>query len=273
MQRVMTIAGSDSGGGAGIEADLKTFTVLGVYGTVAVTAVTAQNTCGVRGVHYLPPDFVSAQIEAVLEDIGTDAVKTGMLGQPAIVEAVASALGRARVPNLVVDPVMVAKSGALLLEPAAVAYLKERLLPLATVVTPNVPELSRLTGRAIASEKELKEAAKALWQTTGAKYVLAKGGHLGAGDATDWLYDGRDFLAFRSPRLPARHTHGTGCTLSAALAAYLAKGLPVAAAVEKAKAFVSQAIAAGLPLGRGCGPVNPLAALPAAAKGEGEQDA
>lgn len=268
MRRVMTIAGSDSGGGAGIEADLKTFTVLGVYGTVALTAVTAQNTCAVRGIHYLPPDFVRAQIEAVLEDIGTDAVKTGMLGHAAIVEAVAAALGRARVLNLVVDPVMVAKSGALLLAPEAVACLKERLLPLATVVTPNVPELSRLTGRTIANEEELKEAAKALWHETGVKYVLAKGGHLGTGSATDWLYDGSDFLPFSRPRLPSKHTHGTGCTLSAALAAYLAKGLPVAKAVEMAKEFISQAIAAALPLGRGCGPVNPLAALLAAAEGD-----
>lgn len=261
MRRVMTIAGSDSGGGAGIEADLKTFAAIGVYGTVALTAVTAQNTVGVRAVHYLPPAMVRAQIEAVLEDIGSDAAKTGMLGEAAIVEAVAEVLSRARLPYLVVDPVMVAKSGAPLLAPEAAAVLRGRLLPLATVVTPNVPELSQLTGRAIRNEEELKEAAAALWQSTGVKYVLAKGGHLSGSEAVDWLYDGRNFLAFRRPRLAARHTHGTGCTLAAALAAYLAKGLAITAAVEQAKELVSRAIAGAFALGRGCGPVNPLAVL------------
>jgi hydroxymethylpyrimidine/phosphomethylpyrimidine kinase len=257
MRRVLTVAGSDSGGGAGIEADLKTFSALGVWGTVALTAVTAQNTLGVRAVHYLPPEMVRAQIEAVLEDIGADAVKTGMLGQASIIETVSRCLSEARIAHLVVDPVMVSKSGFPLLAPEAVGCLKEQLLPLATVVTPNVPELSRLTERTIAGEEDLQEAAVLLWRETGAKYVLVKGGHLSSGEATDWLYDGREFRAFVGPRLATLHTHGTGCTLSAALAAYLARGLSVVEAVGQAKEFVARAIAAALPLGRGCGPVNP----------------
>ncbi|MGB9885563.1 MAG: bifunctional hydroxymethylpyrimidine kinase/phosphomethylpyrimidine kinase [Moorellales bacterium] len=257
---MLTVAGSDSGGGAGIEADLKTCTLIGVYATVALTAVTAQNTCEVRAVHYLPPDMVKAQIEAVLEDIGTDAVKTGMLGRPEIIEAVVEVFRARRVANLVVDPVMVAKSGAALLAPEAVSYLKERLLPLATVVTPNAPELAVLSGRDIDDEEGLRSAAAALWHQTGVGYVLAKGGHLTGPQATDWLYDGREFTALAGPRLEGRHTHGTGCTLSAALAAYLALGLSVPEAARRAKEFVSRAIARGLALGRGCGPVNPWAA-------------
>jgi len=260
VKRVLTVAGSDSGGGAGIEADLKTFAALGVYGTVALTAVTAQNTCGVRAVHYLPPEMVRAQVEAVLEDIGTDAAKTGMLGGTEIVEAVAEVLREARVPNLVVDPVMVAKSGAPLLEPEAITRLKERLLPLARVVTPNVPELAVLTGSQIGGEEDLRAAAALLWEQSGVQYVLAKGGHLAGTGSTDWLYDGREFTPFAGPRLDGRNTHGTGCTLSAALAAYLALGLEVPKAAERAKELVTRAIAGGLALGRGCGPVNPLAA-------------
>jgi hydroxymethylpyrimidine/phosphomethylpyrimidine kinase len=269
LRKVLTVAGSDSGGGAGIEADLKTCTLIGVYATVALTAVTAQNTCGVKAVHYLPPDMVKAQIEAVLEDIGTDAVKTGMLGRPEIIEAVVEVFRARRVVNLVVDPVMLAKSGAPLLAPEAVGYLKERLLPLATVVTPNLPELAVLTGRHIDDEEGLKSAAAALWDQAGARYVLAKGGHLAGSQATDWLYDGRKFTPLTGPRLEARHTHGTGCTLSAALAAYLALGLSVPEAARKAKEFVSRAIARGLGLGRGCGPVNPWAAASGLWGGDG----
>lgn len=254
--RVLTIAGSDSGGGAGIQADLKTFSVLGAFGMSAITAVTAQNTTGVFTVHEIPPEVVAAQVDAVAEDIGVDAAKTGMLSSAPIVEAVADRLRHHRIEKLVVDPVMVAKSGAPLLRPEAQEALRRQILPLALVVTPNLPEAETLAGRAIRDRESMREAARAL-RDLGPRAVLVKGGHL-PGDAVDVFYDGEQFEELRAERVPSRHTHGTGCVLSAAIAAYLAHGLAVREAVGRAKGFVTEAIRAGLPLGRGVGPCNPL---------------
>jgi len=262
--RVLTIAGSDSGGGAGIEADLKTFAALGVYGMAAVTAVTAQNTCGVFGVHVLPPETVAQQIDVVAEDIGVDAVaedigvgaaKTGMLANAAIIEAVADCLARNAIETLVVDPVMVAKSGDALLEPAARDALIERLVPRAFLLTPNVPEAEVLSGESIADEADLRRAAERI-HGLGPRYVLMKGGHLDTRDAVDHLFDGETFQAFTAPRIDTPNTHGTGCTFSAALAAYLGQGTDVAEAVRRAKAYLTEAIRRSLPLGRGHGPVH-----------------
>lgn len=256
MRKALTIAGSDSGGGAGIQADLKTFMAHGVYGASAITAITAQNTLGVRAVELLDPALVTAQIEAVLDDIGADAVKTGMLGSSAIIEAVAATLRRANVPPLVVDPVMVAKSGDRLLAADAIATLCRELLPLALVVTPNLPEASVLLERSVTQESDLAPAARAL-HTLGPRYVLLKGGHL-PGDAVDLLYDGERFVELRAARIPTRHTHGTGCTYAAAITALLARGLPVEPAVREARAYLLGAIAAAEAIGGGHGPVNHL---------------
>lgn len=260
MHCVMTVAGSDSGGGAGVQADLKTFAALGVHGTVALTAVTAQNSHSSRAVEYLSPDLVHAQMKAVLEDFSISAIKTGMLGNAEIVTSVAETVKSAGIRNLVVDPAMVAKSGALLLHPDALVPLKQFLLPLTLVVTPNAPELSRLTGMEVESDQQLKLAAVRLHQETGVGYVLAKGGHLPGNEATDWLYDGAGFTAFRCPRLPTKHSHGTGCTYSAALTAYLARGFQVREAVGRAKLFLTRALDAAKALGAGWGPVNQMAA-------------
>lgn len=254
--RALTIAGSDSGAGAGIQADLKTFFAFGVYGLSALTAVTAQNTRGVQAIVELAPDFVVAQIECVFLDIGADAAKTGMLGSVAVIEAVVAAVTRWQIPNLVVDPVMVATSGETLLRREAQAALRERLLPLATVVTPNLPEAEALTGRPVASIDDMQQAARAL-HDLGARWVVVKGGHLDESqDAVDVVYDGGEFAALRSPRLPARNTHGTGCTFSAAIAAGLARGLEPFAAIERAKQYITRAIGCSLPLGEGHGPLN-----------------
>ena len=255
--RVLTIAGSDSGGGAGIEADLKTFTALGVYGMVAVTSVTAQNTVTVAGVHDLPPAFVAEQIDVVAQDIGVDAAKTGMLSNAGIIEAVAEALIRNGIRKLVVDPVMVAKSGDRLLEEAACDALARTLLPLAYIVTPNIPEAEALSGQVIRDEKDLRRAAEKI-HGLGPDFVLIKGGHLDRAEAVDWLFDGAQFEIFAGPRINTRNTHGTGCTFSAAIAAYLAKGLGTPLAVRQAKDYLSEAIARGFPLGKGHGPVNHL---------------
>ncbi|PRR70169.1 Hydroxymethylpyrimidine/phosphomethylpyrimidine kinase [Moorella humiferrea] len=257
MYKALTIAGSDSGGGAGIQADLKTFAALKVYGTCAITAVTAQNTVGVEGIFELPAEFVGRQIDAVLKDIGADAAKTGMLSSVAIIEVVAAKVQEYGVKKLVVDPVMVAKSGDYLLAKEARRVLKEKLLPLALVITPNLDEAGTLTGRNIDSEEGMVEAAKAL-HDLGVPYVLVKGGHL-SGAATDILYDGREIRRFTAPRLDNRHTHGTGCTLSAAITAFLARGLAVAEAVAAAKEYIQLAIGRALGVGRGCGPVHHLA--------------
>lgn len=253
--RALTIAGSDSGGGAGIEADLKTFTALGVYGMAALTSVTAQNTVGVTGVHDLPPEFVARQIDAVLPDIGVDAAKTGMLSNAGIVEAVAERVKAHGIERLVVDPVMVAKSGDALLHESARDALVQHILPVAFLVTPNIPEAETLACMRISSAEDVRESARRI-RGLGARHVLIKGGHLEGADATDCLFDGEAFETFTTPRIPTKNTHGTGCTYSAAIAAYLAKGNNVRDSVRRAKDYLTQAILRSFPLGNGHGPLN-----------------
>nr|PZN72581.1 MAG: bifunctional hydroxymethylpyrimidine kinase/phosphomethylpyrimidine kinase [Bacillota bacterium] len=259
--RVLTIAGSDSGGGAGIQADLKTFTALRTYGASVITCVTAQNTLGVTGVYPLTADQVAAQLDAVLSDIGTDAAKTGMLYGAPIIAAVADRIRRYGVRNLVVDPVMIAKSGHPLLLPEAQAALRELLLPLARVVTPNLPEAEALTGLTIRTRADMEAAGRRLLQM-GAKAAVVKGGHLPGEAAADLLIaaDGSQ-LWLEAERVESRHTHGTGCTFSAAIAAGLARGLDLPEAVSLAKAFISLAIRTAPGIGRGRGPTNHLAWL------------
>lgn len=252
--KAMTIAGSDSGGGAGIQADLKTFAALGVYGASTLTAITAQNTVAVTAVHELPVDLIAAQIDAVIADIGVDAVKTGMLSSAAIVETVAAELQRHNLTNLVVDPVMIAKSGDALLRPEAVNALRDRLLPLAAVVTPNLPEAETLTGLSLTTDADLRRAAEQI-VGMGARAVVVKGGHR-PGPAADLFYDGVRFQEFTAPRLDTRNTHGTGCTFAAALAAGLAQGKDLLAAVAQAKDYVTEAIRHAYPLGQGHGPLH-----------------
>lgn len=251
--RVLTVAGSDSGGGAGIQADLKTITLLGSYGMSAITALTAQNTCGVRGIHPAPAEFVAAQIDAVLDDIGTDTLKTGMLFDAEIVQVVAATIAR-RGLLAVVDPVMIAKGGAPLLQRQAVDAVREHLLPQTYLLTPNLPEAEALTGLAITDEAGMERAARAL-QTMGARNVLLKGGHLD-GEAVDLLLAGQELHRFPAPRIATASTHGTGCTFSAAIASFLAQGLPLVEAVARAKTFIHTAISSAVPLGAGHGPVN-----------------
>lgn len=253
--RALTIAGSDSGGGAGIQADLKTFAALQVYGSSAIVALTAQNTLGVTVVHEAPPDFVAAQLDAVLSDIGADAAKTGMLGNAAIVRVVAAKLREYGVGNLVVDPVMVAKSGDRLLREEAVAALIDDLLPLARVVTPNLPEAEVLVGRRLPHDAALRTAAEEL-VGRGAASVVIKGGHRPGPEAVDLFYDGRRFHELRAPRIDTRNTHGTGCTFAAAIAAYLARGAEPLEAVSEAKRYLHAAIAAAYDVGAGHGPVH-----------------
>ncbi len=262
LPRALTIAGSDSGGGAGIQADLKTFFALGCHGMSALTALTAQNTVAVTAIHEVPPEFVIAQIDAVASDIGVDAAKTGMLASSAIVEAVAKAVEVHEIAHLVVDPVFVSKHRDHLLASDAVSALTERVLPLAEVVTPNLYEAEGLAGGgAISSIADMREAARAL-HDLGPRNVLIKGGH-GAGDeAVDVLYDGDDFIEITGPRFDTDDTHGTGCALSAAIAARLAHGDDVISAIRAAKDFISGAIEHGLRLGAGYGPVNPGWRLP-----------
>ena len=254
----MTIAGSDSGAGAGIQADLKTFAALGVYGTSVVTAITAQNTVAVTAVHEVPTDMIAAQIDAVVTDIGVDAVKTGMLSSRAIIECVAVSLEKhskiSGLRRLVVDPVMVAKSGDSLLREDAVGTLRDRLLPLAAVVTPNIPEAETLTGMSIATDDDVRKAARAI-VAMGAASVVVKGGHR-EGPATDLYYDGSGFREFTSPRIETANTHGTGCTFASAVAAGLAKGMETEDAVGQAKEFVTEAIRRSFPIGQGHGPLN-----------------
>jgi hydroxymethylpyrimidine/phosphomethylpyrimidine kinase len=257
--RVLTIAGSDSGGGAGIQADLKTIMALGGFGMSAVTALTAQNTVGVRAVMPVAPDFVARQIDAVAEDIGVDAAKTGMLADAGVVEAVADGVRRHALAPLVVDPVMVAQSGDPLLSAAARSALRELLLPLATVVTPNIPEAAELVGRRVTGTRTMREAARRI-HGLGAAWVLVKGGHLD-GEPVDVLFDGGTFREVRRPRVVTRNTHGTGCTYSAAIATGLARGMTVPDAVGWARDAVQAALNASLSLGRGCGPLNHAALL------------
>lgn len=258
--RALTIAGSDSSGGAGIQADLKTFTVFGVYGMSAVTALTAQNTHGVHGIETAPAEFVRAQIDAVMTDIGTDAAKTGMLANRAIIEAVVAAVREHRIAPLVVDPVMVAQSGDRLLADDARAVLLRDLVPLAALLTPNLPEAEALVGRPVASLADMRDAARRLVDA-GAAAVLVKGGHMDGVEVVDVLHDGANVHELRAPRIVTTHTHGTGCQLSAAITAGLASGAPLLQAVQEAKRFITAAIGAGLALGTGRGPANPLAWL------------
>ncbi len=257
MPRALTIAGSDSGGGAGIQADLKVFFALGCHGTSALTALTAQNTVGVSAIHEVPPEFVIAQIDAIVGDIGVDAAKTGMLASEAIVEAVAKSVEVHDLRRLVVDPVFVSKHRDRLLATGAVDALQRRLLPLAAVITPNLYEAEALLGEKVSSLDDMKEAARAL-HALGPRTVLVKGGHLDTrGAATDVFWDGRSFTEIEGPRFETHDTHGTGCALAAAIAARLAHGDEVLEAVRAAKDFVAGAIRHALRIGRGYGPVNP----------------
>ena len=258
----LTIAGSDSGAGAGIQADLKTFAALGIYGTSVLTAITAQNTVAVTKVYEIPIDVIEAQIHAVISDIGVDATKTGMLSSSEIISCVAESLenARNRYPNmpglqrLVVDPVMVAKSGDSLLKEEAVEALRQMLIPLAAVVTPNIPEAQTLTGLSLVTDDDVRKAAQAI-VAMGATSVVIKGGHR-EGPAKDLYYDGNNFREFTSPRFETVNTHGTGCTFASAVAASMAKGHNAEAAVGQAKNFVTEAIRNSFPIGLGHGPLN-----------------
>ena len=256
LPRTLTIAGSDSGGGAGIQADLKVFFALGCHGMSALTALTAQNTVGVNGVHPVPPDFVVAQIDAVATDIGVDSAKTGMLATAEIVEAVADAIRAHGIDNLVVDPVFVSKSRDHLLAEDAVDALKERIFGQAAVITPNLYEASGLLGEEVATLDEMRDAARAL-HALGPRSVLVKGGHLPGDLATDVFFDGDEIDELSGPRFDTEDTHGTGCALSAAIAARLAHGDGLLDAVRFAKGFVAGAIEHGIRIGKGYGPVNP----------------
>ena len=256
--RVLSIAGSDSGGGAGIQADLKTFAALGCFGMTAITALTAQNTCGVRAIHGVPPEMLRDQIDAVLEDIGVDAVKIGMLHAPEIVHTVAQALDHHALRQVVFDPVMVATSGAVLIDKAAVAVLVRELFPRVTLITPNLDEAALLVGRALQSEQDM-EAAAATLLDQGANAVLLKGGHLPGNTVSDLLLQRNGEKQWmRAPRIASPNTHGTGCTLSSAIAAHLALGEPLVQAVESARNFIRGALQAGAEVrtGQGSGPLN-----------------
>ncbi len=255
--RALTVAGSDSGGGAGIQADLKTFQALGAYGMSALTALTAQNTRGVWAIHAVPADFVARQIDAVLEDIGADAAKTGMLFDSEIIQTVASRLRHHGLRRLVVDPVMVSTSGSMLLAPEAVQALCQTLFPLATVVTPNLHEVQALCGMTIQTRDDMPEAARRLMDM-GCPSVLIKGGHAESTDESlDYWTDGPSQLWLRGLKSHHPNTHGSGCVLSAAIAAYLARGLETQEALMRAKTYITGAIAHALPVGSGYGPVNP----------------
>ena len=254
--RALTIAGSDSGGGAGIQADIKTFTALNVYGMSVITSITAQNTQSVIGINDIPTDFVELQIDAVIGDIGVDAVKTGMLSNKLIILSVAKKIKQYGIEKLVVDPVMRAKGGDSLLKNEAEVALRDELLPLALIVTPNIPEAEVLSGIKVRSVEDMEHAAKKI-NALGPKNVLVKGGHLDSTDeAIDVLFDGKEFHKYRAPRINTKNTHGTGCTYSAAICAGIAKGFHVLDAVEDAKEFVTQAIRNSFNLGKGHGPLN-----------------
>ncbi|MCX6090933.1 MAG: bifunctional hydroxymethylpyrimidine kinase/phosphomethylpyrimidine kinase [Candidatus Atribacteria bacterium] len=258
MKRALTIAGSDSGGGAGIQADLKTFCTFGVYGMTAVTSVTAQNTREVRAIYDLEPVMVRKQIEAVCEDIGVDAAKTVMLSNADIIVMVAQAIQQYRIEKLVVDPVMVAKSGDVLLRPGALTALEHDLLPLTWIITPNLPEAELLSGITVSSPAEMKEAARII-RNKGPRYVLIKGGHLPGDRMVDLLYDGEKWVEYPVTRILTKNTHGTGCTYSAALCALLALGYGMEEAVKVAREYMDTVIQHALPLGQGYGPTNHLA--------------
>jgi hydroxymethylpyrimidine/phosphomethylpyrimidine kinase len=254
--RALTIAGSDSGGGAGIQADLKTFQALGVWGMSALTAVTVQNTKGVTGYQEMDPDTVGEQIRAVATDIGVDAAKTGMLASAPIIESVAEAVAEVRLPSLVVDPVFMSKHGHPLLQDNAVDALRKRILPLATLVTPNLPEAAGLAGFDVRTDQDMERAGMAILEL-GPAAVLVKGGHFEGHDATDLLVTPDGVRPISAERVDTPHTHGTGCVLSAAITAHLARGDDLLAAVQAGKAFVTEAIRAHLEIGAGIGPVDP----------------
>jgi hydroxymethylpyrimidine/phosphomethylpyrimidine kinase len=258
MKRALTIAGSDSGGGAGIQADLKTFMAFGVYGMSAITALTAQNTVGVQGIFEVSPEFVRKQIESVMTDIGADAAKTGMLSNARIVETVAEAIRTFRIPNLVVDPVMIAKSGDSLLAKDACQAIRDELLPLATIITPNVFEAGALLDRRIEDLDSMRNAAREL-KKFGCRWVVIKGGNLEIESrAVDVVCDGTELILLTSPRMESRNTQGTGCTFASAIAAGLAKGFSPLEAIKRAKEYITEAIRTGPPIGSGHGPANHL---------------
>lgn len=261
MRVALTIAGSDSGGGAGIQADLKTFHAFGVFGTSAVTAITAQDTRHVEAVHAVPVDVVRSQIRVVVDDLAPSALKTGMLARAAILEVVADAIAEHDLTHYVLDPVMVATSGDRLLEPDAESALRTRLLPLCEVATPNLAEAAALTGLAVEAEAAMDRAARAIVEL-GAGAALVKGGHLSGDRVVDVLFDGRETLRWERPRLHTTSTHGTGCTLSAAITAGLALGRPLRRSIEDALDFVHRAIAGAPGLGHGHGPLNHFVAAP-----------
>ena len=255
--RILSIAGSDSGGGAGIQADLKTIAALGCYGMTAITAITAQNTCGVTGIQAVTPDMLAAQIKAVVTDIGVDAIKIGMLHDPEVVRVVANAIKEYKLQRVVLDPVMVATSGDALITPPTISVLIQELFPLVSVITPNLDEAALLLKRHLASRGDLDLAARDLCHM-GAKAVLVKGGHLAGDTVTDVLLSNDKLQDFSSHRIASQNTHGTGCTLSSAVACYLGMGLPLEDAVAKARIYILQAIAAGagVKIGAGHGPLN-----------------
>jgi hydroxymethylpyrimidine/phosphomethylpyrimidine kinase len=254
--KALTIAGSDSGGGAGIQADLKTFSAFRVYGMSVITALTAQNTIGVQGIHEIPASFIAKQIDSIMTDMGTDATKTGMLSNVEIVRTVAEAIKSYKIPNLVVDPVMIAKSGDALLADSARKAIKEDLIPLARIITPNVFEAEALLDQKIENLENMKFAAKLLHQL-GCKWVVIKGGHLRLeSQAIDVAYNGKDYHLLKSPWIDSQNTHGTGCTFASAIAASLAKGAATLDAITKAKEYITEAIRSGLAIGKGHGPTN-----------------
>ncbi|WP_246938931.1 bifunctional hydroxymethylpyrimidine kinase/phosphomethylpyrimidine kinase [Bacillus pinisoli] len=253
--KALTIAGSDSGGGAGIQADIKTFQELQVFGMTAITAITSQNTLGVQDVFPIPVETITSQLKSIADDLTPDALKTGMLFSSELIEAVSEAIRMYSFRNLVVDPVMVAKGGAQLLQEEAVEAVKNHLIPLATIITPNIPEAEVLTGKNIKTIEDRKEAAKWL-KDLGAEHVIIKGGHGLEEMAVDLYYDGTNFELLSTPRLQTKNTHGTGCTFSAAITANLAKGKSVFAAVQDAKNYIQLAIQHDLKIGSGHGPTN-----------------
>lgn len=254
MKTALTIAGSDCSGGAGVQADLKTMSALGVFGMSVIVSVVAENTARVLSIEDISPKVIADQIDAVFEDIPPDAVKVGMLSTPACMEAVAAGLKKYRPRHVVIDPVMYAKNGSPLMQESAISVLRSAVLPLATLLTPNIPEAEKLAGMEISSEADMREAARRI-QALGPQNVLVKGGHA-QGEARDILLCSEDFHVFASRRIPTKNTHGTGCTLSSAIAAYLARGEALPEAVRKAKEYVTGAIEHALPLGHGCGPTH-----------------
>ncbi|MEX0568810.1 MAG: bifunctional hydroxymethylpyrimidine kinase/phosphomethylpyrimidine kinase, partial [Candidatus Njordarchaeota archaeon] len=260
IRKALTIAGLDSGGGAGIIADLKTFSALGVWGMAALTSITAQNTRAVLGIQDVSAEMINLQIKAVVEDIGVDAAKTGMLHTKEIIETVAETVSSYNLP-LVVDPVMISKSGALLIKEEAIESLKKKILPIAKIVTPNIPEAEKLSGIRIKNVEDMKKAAKYIVENLGCESVVVKGGHLDGKKSVDILYWEREYAYFESPRIYTKNTHGTGCTYSAAITAEIAKGKRIIDAVKTAKEFIHIAILYGLSLGSGHGPVNHMAWL------------